>query len=380
MVACNTQPCDNSTKIDGEWDLWTDWSECSTSCQSGVTFRVRKIKTMAQEGGKEAVGPVKESKFCNAEVPCNQPVDCEFHDWSAWGGCSLTCNGVKKRTRRIKTYGRGKGKWCNGHLKEIFPCNPDAGQPILEQCKQVKPKEYKFGDWALWGACSKTCDGGVQTRERAIVEAVNGSRTVTGALTEALSCGSDCPGPPPVDCKFGEWEDWGACGKCGGQKFRFRHILVYPKNGGKQCKLEDTDETKACPIKCEKLNVCMWQDWDDWGTCTAKCGAGKRVRRRHLHAAAMPSSWDGHILSNEWDVSELEELRKKAASLERPDSRSLTLAFSSGSFAFAAAFLIFKAVVHYRSQNQASYASLETPVAAEMRSFERDPMAAPLVS
>ena len=54
----------------------------------------------------------------------NQPVDCEFSEWSAWGGCNVECGGgTETRTRTIAVEASCGGQTCVGDLEETQDCN-----------------------------------------------------------------------------------------------------------------------------------------------------------------------------------------------------------------------------------------------------------------
>merc|ERR1712019_252548 len=84
------------------------------------------------------------------------------------------------------------------------------------------------------------------------------------------------------DCVYGDWENWNACGKCGGQRKRFRHIVQHAQDGEKNCEKFDSEELGACPFICEEKGHCVWSNWGEFGPCTAQCGKGKRMRMRSL--------------------------------------------------------------------------------------------------
>lgn len=54
----------------------------------------------------------------------------------------------------------------------------------------------------------------------------------------------------PVNCKYGDWQEWSSCSaKCGqGYQYRYRNIKTYPKNGGAQC--SSSFDTKDCEGSC----------------------------------------------------------------------------------------------------------------------------------
>lgn len=153
-----------------------------------------------------------------------------------------------------------------------------------------------MGVWSHWTRCTAACDGGVQRRQRNVEQrAFHGGRGCLAALSEVQECNRHtCDGSRmPIDCQLGQWEEWGPCNKCGGEKTRFRNILRYAANGGKPCPLGSVREVDKCPRDCSSDLFCVWQTWHDWGSCTKTCGRGaKRRRRRYLH---LSHNADGEI-------------------------------------------------------------------------------------
>ncbi len=167
--ACNTKLC----PVDCEVDNWTDWGPCSKTCGVGTQNRTRKVKTQAQNGGKEC--PVlTETQTCNTQ-PC--PVDCKVSDWEPWGTCSATCgDGLKERKRNIITQPQHGGQACPV-LKEVKICN-----------EKPCPVDCKVSEWSNWGECSQLCRGGTQKRIRRIeIQPQNGGQ-VCPELTETRTC------------------------------------------------------------------------------------------------------------------------------------------------------------------------------------------------
>eukprot|EP00435_Cladocopium_sp_Y103_P013487 s4860_g3.t1 len=80
------------------------------------------------------------------------------------------------------------------------------------------------------------------------------------------------------------WQRWGECMKCSGERKRFRHILVYPAEGGRECAPADVEEVGRCPNPCaEDEQFCEWHEWSTWGSCSMSCGpGGKRKRSRSM--------------------------------------------------------------------------------------------------
>lgn len=186
-----------------------------------------------------------------------------------------------------------------GALKETYPCNPSPMEPTPSACGEQPPVDCMLGFWADWSSCTSTCGGGEHTRSRTIVQhPKNGGKACEGPLARVAQCNNiRCPGPLPVDCQLGEWQDWGECTQCSGERTRFREITQYAEHGGKPCDAFDqgrewsplaTSEVAACPRQCEDKKFCVWADWQAWGQCTQTCGQGKRARRRDLGLSSVP--------------------------------------------------------------------------------------------
>jgi len=108
-----------------------------------------------------------------------------------------------------------------------------------------------WGEWGEWPSCSTTCEAGKTLRERPVEKAaVNNGTECEGDSLEEKVCNEDvcCP----VDCAWGEWEEWGACPSgCDSQKkIRTRREMTAASCGGMQCQGEDF-EAMACSREAE---------------------------------------------------------------------------------------------------------------------------------
>ncbi|XP_038664712.1 adhesion G protein-coupled receptor B1 isoform X8 [Scyliorhinus canicula] len=112
--------CNNSAvcPVHGVWEEWSPWSLCSSTCGRGHRDRTRSCM-QPQFGGNPCEGPEKQTKFCNIAL-C--PVDGNWNDWSSWSQCSATCsNGTQQRTRECNGPSFG-GAECQGYWSENRPC------------------------------------------------------------------------------------------------------------------------------------------------------------------------------------------------------------------------------------------------------------------
>lgn len=353
VVPCNTQACDSHACQDGKFSEWSKWSPCSATCRGGITFRARKVVQMADACGQPPTGKNREENFCNVGVPCAPDVDCLLSSWSEWGACSSSCDGSKQRSRQVKRYGRGGGLWCHGALEETWPCNGGGDAPSQCGGDGRPPIDCQVGEWRDWSTCSAACGGGQHTRSRNIlINPVHGGRHCLEALSEIQECAREpCLGSVPVDCKLGDWEDWGACGKCSGERRRFRSILKFPENGGASCEPFDAEEAADCPRTCHERTYCTWSGWEEWSTCSATCGEGaRRKRRRYLQLDASPK---GQLPSRVTEImAKYEDLWERTQTLESDYTRELMFAFVGGCASLGVAFIAFQVAVFVQGRAQ----------------------------
>jgi hypothetical protein len=154
--ACS--PC----PVNCSWNTWSDWSNCSLPCGSGVQQRSR-TQNPEINGGAPCDGNSVEYSSCNTN-PC--PIDCVWDNWQPWTDCSAPCAGKRNRTRskfQPELYG---GKPCSGVSVQSEPCNP------CEDCV--------WDAWSAWTLCTSCNQLRYRTR-REKISAVGGGRPCEGA-------------------------------------------------------------------------------------------------------------------------------------------------------------------------------------------------------
>eukprot|EP00441_Pelagodinium_beii_P023760 CAMPEP_0197667352 /NCGR_PEP_ID=MMETSP1338-20131121/66005_1 /TAXON_ID=43686 ORGANISM="Pelagodinium beii, Strain RCC1491" /NCGR_SAMPLE_ID=MMETSP1338 /ASSEMBLY_ACC=CAM_ASM_000754 /LENGTH=1174 /DNA_ID=CAMNT_0043246569 /DNA_START=290 /DNA_END=3814 /DNA_ORIENTATION=- len=251
--------------VNCEFTDWGDWTPCPKSCGGAIKSRERKEKTLAQNGGNQCEGGVKEDYVCQ-ERHC--PVDCELGSWSPWGVCSATCGGgVRKRGRAKVSLALFGGLECEGNLTGTEPCNEDA---CAVDCV--------LGPWTSWSECTKECGGGTTKRNRTMTKALNGGTPCAGTDKQESTCNTEgCA----QDCKWGMWTQWTPCSKlCGGGKTkRFRDVLEAQKNNGTAC-TGDVQEEVDCNIQSCAID-CVYSEWTAWSACDKSCNGGVMSRSRY---------------------------------------------------------------------------------------------------
>ncbi|KAM3915384.1 hemicentin-1 [Leptodactylus fuscus] len=315
-----------TVQVHGGFSDWLPWQSCSVTCGQGVQKRVRLCNNPAPaNGGLYCQGEESETKTCQNKL-C--PVDGIWSDWSPWEECSKTCgSGKKTRTRSCHVPpGQEGGKSCLGKAMDTIECN-------TKPC----PVNGIWSSWLAWGACSKTCGKGTQTRVRVCNNPppsfdgspckgqdtqtqicsdrhcpVDGKWSAWGSWTScSLSCGGgmrqrfrECSNPAPqygghkcegmeyenefcngdlcpVHGNWGLWSSWGACSRTcnGGQMRRYRSCdNPTPSNNGRGCTGSDTEIHKCNANKCPADG--NWGPWEAWSKCSATCGGGQQTRTR----------------------------------------------------------------------------------------------------
>jgi hypothetical protein len=272
---CDHGPC----PVNCEVNAWTSWDACTVSCGTGNqqrtrTVAVHKVDTTTchtNETGHtnfhynetmhaafhatgvcddkplshvpEVCPTLHQKQNCNSQE-C--PEDCEVASWSAWSTCTKSC-GEGDQTRTRVTTEPGFGGVACPHSEESQACNS-------HEC----PIDCVMTSWLSWAAdggsaCSKTCGGGSQTRERSVSVDVQFGGTACEHTSESRDCNThECP----VDCVLTSWTEWSTCTEeCGplGQQTRTR-VTTEPDFGGVACphpkETQMCNTGKTCPIDC----------------------------------------------------------------------------------------------------------------------------------
>ncbi|XP_078616379.1 uncharacterized protein LOC144884783 [Branchiostoma floridae x Branchiostoma japonicum] len=122
---CDTgQPC----PVDGNWSQWTSWSGCDATCGFGKQSRSRRCDNPSPlGGGAGCAGESEETQVCVTGQPC--PVNGNWSLWTSWSNCDVTCGfGNQSRNRSCDNPPpQHGGANCTGTLEEFRTC--DSGQP-----------------------------------------------------------------------------------------------------------------------------------------------------------------------------------------------------------------------------------------------------------
>nr|XP_048286978.1 hemicentin-1 isoform X1 [Myodes glareolus] len=256
-------------QVHGGFSLWSAWRPCSVTCGKGVQKRSRLCNNpLPANGGRPCQGSDSETRHCQKKL-C--PVDGHWSEWSFWEECTRSCgHGNQTRTRTCSNpSAQHGGQPCEGHAVETIMCN-------IRPC----PVHGVWSVWQPWGACSKSCGKGSQTRTRLCNNPPPsfGGAYCSGAETQMQVCNErNCP----VDGKWAAWASWSACTvSCGGGARKRTRACSdpAPQYGGSQCEGSDIQSDFCNSDPCPTHG--NWSPWSGWGTCSRTCNGGQMRRYR----------------------------------------------------------------------------------------------------
>ncbi|XP_065841444.1 A disintegrin and metalloproteinase with thrombospondin motifs adt-1-like [Oscarella lobularis] len=269
--ASDEQSCDRNPpcKVHGAWSDWTTWTNCEVSCGTGRRFRKRMCNSPTPQGsGRDCRGFADAVEPC-ALSPCQ--VDGEWSSWTESTSCSQSCGGGTKQMIRLCNnpkphYG---GRSCNGRPRQVMECN-----------KLSCPVNGKWSSWGSWSVCSANCGSGIRERNRTCDDPspkFDGSYCPGSDFSRDLCNEQPCP----ADGAWSEWSNWTPCSKSceGGVQSRNRKCdNPSPDHGGRNCPGQDSDESQCNTHKCPVDGG--WSSWSLWSHCTSQCDVGSRTRTR----------------------------------------------------------------------------------------------------
>ncbi|XP_014674902.1 PREDICTED: SCO-spondin-like [Priapulus caudatus] len=254
---CNTAPC----AVDGVWEEWTHWTNCTLSCGGGEQWHSRRCEG-PYHGGADCAGPTNVTRACNTH---NCAVDGRWRAWSDWSMCTLECGGGEGRRNRTCVEPLYGGRPCGGREKETRPCNehPCAIDGV-------------WRPWAAWEACNVSCGGGVQMRRRSCFGPLHGGAECPGSPHDSRRCNDQAC---PIDGVWLEWAPWDICPvSCGGSEESRMRDCNGPYYGGGPC-VGKAQQTRACNDHPCPIDG-KWSSWGGWTECSTSCGVGFVNRSR----------------------------------------------------------------------------------------------------
>jgi len=287
VQACGVEPCFAPSEVDCKLGEWSDWTDCTVTCGTGYRSKQIKNYTKSRQDGASCKGSMAKAEACT--MPACPAVDCVWDDWTPYGSCTASCGGGRMtRTRAIKDHPLNGGKSClETPITEVAGCNTDS-------C-EADCRDGTWAVWNAWGACSASCGSGYQSRSRDPATSPNHCGfPAAGPVVQFQRCAGLPECATDQDCKLSDWSDWAACtATCFGVKYKYRAVQLNAKGNGKQCDesaltlaapCDPGTGEKASPFCGKSLAVadCQLSDWRDWDSCSATCGGGQKKRFRTI--------------------------------------------------------------------------------------------------
>jgi hypothetical protein len=120
-----------------------------------------------------------------------------------------------------------------------------------------------IGEWGNYGACDKSCGGGLQYRQYKVTqnEAYGGTTCpFSNSFIQSQACNNQAC---PVNCQ-GYWTEWSECSGCTGTQSRTYIVTQNAQNGGISCEATAGKiETRTCVKDCN----CILGNWGAWSSC-----------------------------------------------------------------------------------------------------------------
>lgn len=261
-------------------------TSCSVKCGGGS----QKVNRLTKDPYTNvACTPNPATQACNT-MDCCSKTSKKYTAWSGWGACSKPCGtGTQTRTRTYTFYSDYDGRTCSGATTETEQQNCNT----MDCCSKVT---RKYSNWTAWGACSKACGGGTQTRTRTYQDISDyDSRicknTTTETQTQACNTTGCCTS---TTTEYSSWSAWSACSKvCGtGTRSRTRTYTKKSTIDGSVCEAAKTEtQTENCnTMDCCSSTSTQYGSWGGWSTCSKACGSGTQTRTRSYKQV---SDYDG---------------------------------------------------------------------------------------
>ncbi|KAJ7351111.1 A disintegrin and metalloproteinase with thrombospondin motif 9 [Desmophyllum pertusum] len=269
--------------------VYTEWTECSKSCDKGK--QTRQAECMDDFGEILKERDCRPSDKQALRRPCNT-LKCPWWTMGKWSSCSVTC-GSGQYTRHVT---------CTGD-QGIVPdtdCDPEKKPPITTSC-DLKTCPYWFA--GEWTRCSKSCDAGSKTRQ---VLCLSGGQVARAVKDE--QCSAHTRPLSRKECKIKDCQTvllnfdlrntleyywrytlWFPCSVTCGEKpgTRYRDVVCVKVKPGRQEVVEEQEvvednycESTARPADTQECKVRPCTSWrhGSWGVCSQRCGWGYQLR------------------------------------------------------------------------------------------------------
>lgn len=282
---CSQQPC----SIHGEWAEWSNWTDCSKSCDVGQQTRTRLCRNPNLKSVESVIfcaGNETDMRAC-FQGPCSNHG--AWNGWSSWSQCSVSCGlGEQQRFRNCSRNEDLSTEFCQGSLMQVKSC-------YHNDC----PVNGGWSNWTIWTACSSSCGAGGQVKFRFCTnpKPQAGGDSCNGRNFMLKTCViAKCTDESHQNDSFwSSWTSWSHCSAtCSrGYKTRSRYCRrrLSPFHLGNCTGAEGPVhiESNICEVK----PCAAWGSWSKWEACSQTCGGGIQKRVRKCKSSIIDMSCQG---------------------------------------------------------------------------------------
>ena len=283
------KPCPESCVL----SEWSDWSECSETCDGVIGTQSRQRKIIYQGTSCPFTdADLDESRNCSDPRPCVEDVYYILED--PWGPCTDENQLVAGSSSYCGVGVQNRTAVCMKGDNAIPPeeCPIVYNEMLQRSCNMPCDPVCEYSEWTAYGECSVDCGSGVSSRTRRLLRypsdaTINCMVDEDGFQTETTPCASNPSCPIPDSDHAWYLDDYGECvlfpsvsssgasvvGGCGhGYKNRTvvcRHLQTSALVDDERCLGNEEKPSTVAPCEVACQDQCIVTEWMEFSQCTA---------------------------------------------------------------------------------------------------------------